>query len=224
MACVESHYGFSIPHCKFTVRIAQVPFDSIPHPISTENGILNVLILLSPACHDPIARRGTLIHECTHCLFLVKKPEVNYLEEGAAEYLACLLVPELNPSPDLRYVEAHGLVRELIHARPDAIPRLREIQPSLSIATESNILQIVPDFPPDKTALLTRKFYPPDKYTVLYLADGKTVQQFVEADYPVQAIERILTQRPGIAIQYMMDQQGNRYDAEGYEEDGEMLR
>lgn len=115
------------------------------------------------ALQDNYLARYQLAHECIHLLSPTGGPHALVLEEGLAVAFAEDSVgPNSDgqtPTNDPKYAAACRLVRTFISRYPDAIKRLRAIEPGISKITPDRFRSEVPDLPPAITERLFLQYY-----------------------------------------------------------------
>jgi hypothetical protein len=123
----------------------------------------NVAIQLNTnALNDNVLACYQLAHECIHLLAPDGKRGAPVLEEGLAtvyseDFIAKYFGAEGYTNME-SYQNAAALVRDLISSNPDAIKKLRTIEPSFKQMTLSTFLEAEIDFPEQKIIELLETF------------------------------------------------------------------
>lgn len=106
-----------------------------------------------------------LAHECVHLLAPVVGGGAPVIEEGLATAFSedmvekcCNINDKQACTRDQRYIDAAARVRELLALAPDAIPRLRTIQPAFNHMTVETFAMAGLNVPPVLVAALLASF------------------------------------------------------------------
>lgn len=106
-----------------------------------------------------------LAHECVHLLAPVVDGSVPVIEEGLATAFSedmieywCDNTNKQAYTEDKRYVNAAARVRELLALEPDAIPRLRAVEPAFNQMTADTFTRAGLNVPPALVAALLASF------------------------------------------------------------------
>jgi hypothetical protein len=124
-----------------TYAILGIEFGPDPVPHTWFPGSRNhVLIQLAPnAIDDEVLACYQLAHECVHLLAPTGTAGANILEEGLATVFSeNYILSEFQraiPTYEQNYAFAAAMVRHLLSKEPDAIPRLRRVEPCFSKMT-----------------------------------------------------------------------------------------
>jgi hypothetical protein len=90
----------------------------------------HIAIRLAPnALNSEAVALYQLAHECIHLLAPTGSNKANVLEEGVATAFAEDFVSAPQFTREVSYIRAAAVVRELLVSEPDAIPRLRRVEP-----------------------------------------------------------------------------------------------
>ncbi|EIV8684344.1 hypothetical protein AB5T03_004255 [Escherichia coli] len=106
-----------------------------------------------------------LAHECVHLLAPVVGGGAPVIEEGLATVFSEDMIEEWcgntnkqSYTGDKRYVNAAARVRELLALAPDAIPRLRVVQPAFNHMTADTFVRAGLNVPPALVTALLASF------------------------------------------------------------------
>lgn len=106
-----------------------------------------------------------LAHECVHLLAPVEDGDAPVIEEGLATVFSedmieywCDNTNKQAYTEDKRYVNAAARVRELLALAPDAIPRLRAVEPAFNQMTADTFTRAGLNVPPALVAALLASF------------------------------------------------------------------
>ncbi len=104
-----------------------------------------VIRLSESALNNTVTACYQLAHECIHLLSPCGSPVVPVIEEGLAtvyseRYIAHALSYSYN-TPEVPYANAAALVRELLSIAPDAIAKLRSVEPAFTKMTEQTFIE-----------------------------------------------------------------------------------
>ncbi|QGT83537.1 hypothetical protein [Pseudomonas coronafaciens] len=97
------------------------------------------------ALNDTLNASYQLAHECIHLLSPCGSSVVPVIEEGLATVFSAIYIAEefdvIYNTDDAPYAEAATLVRELLSTYPDAISRLRAVEPAFTKITTQTFVQ-----------------------------------------------------------------------------------
>jgi len=117
----------------------------VPHLWFPKPGKRIIIKLSESAQNDLVRTYYQLAHECIHLLSPSGSYVVPVIEEGLATvYSERYIARELNfhyETPEPAYANAAALVRELLRTSPDAIAKLRSVEPAFTRLTEKTFVE-----------------------------------------------------------------------------------
>ena len=128
-------------------------------------GSKNVLIQVPQRYGNDLSRAAVdIAHEVIHCLNpITSQTGASVLEEGVAVHFAYYYCQERMRRFDFdvlppNYTFAYERVQELLAIDPEAVRKIREVEPSLSLVTTEQLLPLFPALDREAADYLTRRF------------------------------------------------------------------
>lgn len=142
--------------------ILGIEFVDLPVPyLWFLNDSKQIVIRLTLPCKDDFSQGVfQLAHEVVHCLSPVKAGEATILEEGLATLFSkeySINHGRLVPA-DQKYLNACNLAEQLLKIDKEIIKKLRNVQPTISLITEANILSVNNSIPVTLAHDLSQRF------------------------------------------------------------------